>query len=607
MRTFLEILRFEFRRQLKSPFFWGVLILFFLLHLFTITSVGIHLGENHRIDINGAAKVLQVLSAYTYLAMFPAAVFVIRALLYDFERSTASFFFVMPLAKLHFLAGRFASAFVPAFIVGCIGLLAVFLGPVMPWAEELPLGEFTATPYAFGLAVLVAPNAFILCALFFAVAALTRSAAMTVAAAAVLLAVDAALALYTQLDDGAWATIADPFGALAILVESRYWTVPELNNQLPGGLLLQNRLLWLAIAALALALAFWRFRLDLSQTARPRIFRLPRRRALNAAPKTVPPGLNVHPSFSFRGSLSQLASQFAMDARSLLKSPLFYVVLFGAILTVVAESGRHTSQLSNLPYYPYTRLMLEIFHYGISPLITLMVIYFSGALVHRENDSGIAEIVGASPYADWIMPLSKNLALWLAVGLVLLTTMLTAIALQAAAGFTHFELGLYLKSLFVYDGANYAMLCVLAVTIQALTPNKWLGMLLLFAAALIFASLPSLGAEHVLVGFSVPFAPLLRHERIRPCRPLGHLAHRVLGLLLRLIAGRRPSAVSPRPLSIIPPAHSKRPYPRAPRRRPCLHRRPHRMYRRRRLDLLQHKRTQSISLHQNPTATPCRI
>ena len=47
--------------------------------------------------------------------------------------------------------------------------------------------------------------------------------------------------------------------------ETRYWTVAELNTNIPLGLLLQNRLLWLTVALLALLLVLRRFRLDLAE------------------------------------------------------------------------------------------------------------------------------------------------------------------------------------------------------------------------------------------------------------------------------------------------------------------------------------------------------
>ena len=57
----------------------------------------------------------------------------------------------------------------------------------------------------------------------------------------------------------------------------------------------------------------------------------------------------------------------------------------------------------------------------------------------------------------------------------------TFIVLQAASGYTRFELGLYLKGLIVY-GFNHYMLVVPAVLIHLLFSNRWLGTLVFLAA-----------------------------------------------------------------------------------------------------------------------------
>ena len=54
MRAFLDVLRFELRLHLTSPMFWGLALLFFAIHLLTLTQTGINLGDNEQIAINSA-------------------------------------------------------------------------------------------------------------------------------------------------------------------------------------------------------------------------------------------------------------------------------------------------------------------------------------------------------------------------------------------------------------------------------------------------------------------------------------------------------------------------------------------------------------------------
>jgi general stress protein CsbA len=75
--------------------------------------------------------------------------------------------------------------------------------------------------------------------------------------------------------------------------------------------------------------------------------------------------------------------------------------------------------------------------------------------------------------------------------------------LQTAAGYTNLELGLYLQSAFIFNGIYFCMLCILAVVIQAISSNKWLGMLLTLAVYIASLGLPPMGFDHVLYNFSI--------------------------------------------------------------------------------------------------------
>ncbi|MEJ2245441.1 MAG: M1 family aminopeptidase [Acidobacteriota bacterium] len=101
------------------------------------------------------------------------------------------------------------------------------------------------------------------------------------------------------------------------------------------------------------------------------------------------------------------------------------------------------------------------------------------------------------------MILSKTSAMCLVVYTLMLVAVLTLTTLQAAAGYTNFELGLYLQSAFIYNGIYFCMLCLLAVVIQAISSNKWLGMLLTLGLYISSLFLPALGFDHMLYNFNI--------------------------------------------------------------------------------------------------------
>jgi ABC-2 type transport system permease protein len=195
-----------------------------------------------------------------------------------------------------------------------------------------------------------------------------------------------------------------------------------------------------------------------------------------------------------------------MDLACVCKNPLIYIILLLGSVTMIAEFQNNTGLLKT-PLYPLTSLMLPALRYGLGQYIVLIGLYYSAELIHRERASRLAEIINAAPFPDWVLLLSKTATICLVVNALMLVVVLTSMALQAAAGYTHFELGLYLQSAFIYNGFDYCMLCVLAVVIQTLSPNKWLGSLLTLGVYIGLLSLEPMGYDHVLYSFSIPAVP----------------------------------------------------------------------------------------------------
>jgi hypothetical protein len=106
------------------------------------------------------------------------------------------------------------------------------------------------------LTLVVLPNLFVFCALFFSDAALTRSTALTFGAALGVLVFDLFVNLGAVPPVPRWLLLADAFGRLPVAEAARFWTVSVLNTQLPSALLAPNRLLWLGLAS-ALLCTLW--------------------------------------------------------------------------------------------------------------------------------------------------------------------------------------------------------------------------------------------------------------------------------------------------------------------------------------------------------------
>ncbi len=505
---FFEIFRFECRYQLRSPLFLVVAGLWFLIAFLISGTESVSVGGvGDNINLNANFAILQIQYTLSILGMFPAVAFVAGAITRDFETRTAQLFFATGVGERSYLLGRFAGGALFAVLVGVAGLLGTLVGTLMPWLDPERLGPLTLAPYLFSLWAVIVPNLLIICALFFAVAALTRSMMAAYVAALGFIIAYIVLGNVTDQETIGVFALGDPFGVAAFGEITRYWTVFDRNFGMPGitDTLLYNRLIWAGVAILALGLTVWRYRFNLAPAPRLRLRR--RLRRGRPAPAARAEALAVAPRRGIGVDLAGYLSQLRMDVRGMTRSIPFYVLLAFGMLQIIGSFVAATTQIFGTPVYPLTGTLIQFVSGSFSIAVVIIVIYYSGELVHRERQSGLQEIVDATPYPNWIMVLSKVSALWFVMAALLVVVMVTSMLVQAFNDFYRFEIPLYLKGLFGVLGSYYFLLCVPAVLIQVLSPNKFVGMVIFLAVFLGLITLPSLDLEHYLYRYAIPPAP----------------------------------------------------------------------------------------------------
>ncbi len=487
-----HLFSFEARYQLRQPLFWATGLFFAFMTFMAITSdavsIGGSLGNVHR---NAPYVILQFLGVMSVMALFVVTAFVASAALRDFDRNTHELFFSKPITKRDYLLGRFAGSLVAAMGVMVVCALGIWLGSLAPWLEAERLGPFRLGPYLFGLLVLALPSLFFIASLFFTLAVLSRSWLTTYVGVAVFFAAWAiSNQLFDSMDSRTTAALLDPFGLSAFDLATRYWTVAERNTALPAlaGPLLWNRLLWTGIACLCFAVGYRAFR----PTARLEGRRRGKAR-IDDAPVARPAGLAL-PVVSARHDRGvrwrQTLSVVRFEARAVLTSIPFLIILLIGLVNVVLSQGVREA-LYGTEVFPVTRLMLEHLDGTFNFFLVIVVALFAGEMVGRERAHGLSEVHGSLPIPDWL-PLVAKLAALLGVVVVFLASgIVVSMIYQLATAYTHLEPLLYAKG-FLVDLWPFALIAVLAVFVQALSPNKFVGylaMVLFLISALVLGAL----------------------------------------------------------------------------------------------------------------------
>jgi len=481
---FGEVFRFELRQQIKSPLFWLIALGFAAMAYGTASSdsitIGGGIGNIHR---NAPYVVVHAMSLFSVLGLFLIPIFVAGAALRDFSFQTAEMMFATSVSRAAYLGGRFAAGYAASVLMLVAVGAGLWLGSLMPWLDPARLGPTPWDAYGWVLAVMVMPNLLFLSALVFLLATTTRSmlGAYVGAIAFFVLWQIAGLALgHGNISHQTLGALADPFGLGALDLVTRYWTSSDQNTRVPGiaGVLIGNRMLWMAISVVLMGVTLAAFRPD-----RGACRWLLRRRNIPSGSGTsihssvaLPP---VNRGGGFAVRLAQFRRLAWFDCASVLKGTAFLVmVLFG--LANLGASFALSSQLYGTSTYPVTRGIAQLMTGSYVWLLWIVLGFYAGELVWRERSERVDGLVDAFPTPDWIPLLSKVTALAFVAVAFLAAGSLFGMGFQLVRGFQHLQLLLYGQFL-VLDLLGFILFAILAVFLQVISNNKFTGYALLVA------------------------------------------------------------------------------------------------------------------------------
>lgn len=504
----LKVAGFEFRYQLRNPIFWIAVVLFAAL-VFAATIGPNSIGEGQRVHKNAPYKVSQLYLMLSVLYMSVSAAFVANSIVRDDETGFGPIVRATSISKNQYLFGRYGGAFV----VAALGFLAIpaalWLGTLMPWVDPELFGPNYLSAYLVPYLCFALPNLFVSSALLFALATMTRSMTATYVSVIALLMFWVGATIASHEGHGLLAAYIDPFGLGALAQMTRYWTPDELNGlgTPVRGLLLWNRIIWIAIGAAFLALAHARFRL------RDRVPRPTRRdsvetRPIGTAAVASTSVMITEPQFGIATAWAQLRVRTALEMSQVFRSPTYFVLLvLGLIFTV---AGLHDLDPAwGTPSLPVTRLMIQLLNDNFTLIPLVIAIYYSGELVWRERDRNVHEIIDASAIPDWAYVIPKIVALALVLVSTLLVSMIGAVAIQLFHGYTQFEIGRYLLWYLLPNAVDYVLIAVLAVFVQAISSHKFVGWGIMLLFVVSRWALPELGFEDHLYRYAQgPAVPL---------------------------------------------------------------------------------------------------
>ena len=473
----MSIAAFEVRKRLGAPSTYVYFLAFFACGLLVMLatggafSIGMSLaGGAEKINTNSPYALQAAIALLSNLGTLVSAAVFGQAVYQDYESRCDALFFTAPLRPLSYLAGRYLGALLFVLFIFSGTGLGLWAGTQMPLVDASLFGPNHWLPYLWPYVSTVIPNVAFTGAIFFSLASLLRR--MTpVYTGAVILVVAYLMsgAVLPGLEHKILAGLIDPFGATATNLLTSHWTSVEKGARVVPlqGILLGNRLLWMGVALALLIFTLHRFR-----RAQP-VTSAPRRAAetLPLKPTGVIPRSHPQPE---RGLTFLLGRLTWLAFKETVKNVYFGVIVLAGVLLLFVMAWQ-PSGFYDGKSYPVTYLILDLTGGLFSVFILIIITYYSGELVWRERDARLAQISDALPVPTWLVFLSKLLALLLVLVVLQAVVATSGLAIQSVKGYHHHEFGLYLKELFGVQLVHYGLVCVLALSVQTLIQNRYLG------------------------------------------------------------------------------------------------------------------------------------
>ncbi len=379
------------------------------------------------------------------------------------------------------------------------------LGTKLPTVNPAQLLPFDATPYLQTYFLYLIPNIFLFSVLVFSVVVLTRNIYTGFISIVLFwLLKEIVLRLAAAHTDGLGELLIDPFGESAVHYFTKYWTTSETNTfVLPlHSVIFLNRLVWFFIAVIIFLTTYRWF----SFSQNPLSFGLKNKKGESQTKDNFGSIIKINlPKTKFNFSfLQQIKTSWKLsqtDFTYITRSGGFISVVFVGVLFIAAILLQINPQTDSKTL-PVTWVILGFPVFFFSFLIQVLTFLYAGILIHRANLSRFSALISSTAVPNWVLLLSKLLAL-LKMQIVLLSLIVvTGIVVQINSGYYNFEIRHYLYDLLAIHWVGFIIWALASLFIQSIFRNTYLGLFLLILCTLGISQLPSFGIEKFVFRFN---------------------------------------------------------------------------------------------------------
>ncbi|AXT20821.1 hypothetical protein D7030_11340 [Flavobacteriaceae bacterium AU392] len=502
---FNQLLRFEAQYQLKQRAF----LLFSALFLFLGFQLGRQGYGRGTTIYNTSQAISEITGIFTLGSVFIIMFFVISGVLRDKQFNMHPIIFSTSIKKRYYFLSRFLGVFAISTMTFSFFLIGFAITTLLPNLDPELVNPLNIAHYLWTLLIIVLPNIFISSSIIFSVSILTKNNVATYVSAIVIYVLYFICSIFlnspimaqsvpASAEGLALAALFDPFGISAMFEQTQFWTLFQKNTQslVFSGYFMWNRILWLSISLLIL---FTTYKLFSFRIARQKV-----KKVKTIQNKSIKKRIyqSVKVSINRKSNIKAFITLLNIELKNVFRSLpfigvmiLWVVIVITEIYSRIVEGGEYNDSL-----YPFTNLLMERLTEPLFVLGIILVIFYSGEVVWRERNLNFNGLVDVTPTSNSAFYLSKFVTLLLLPAFLILSGILVSIGFQISRNYYNFELIQYL-SLFYNPGITFVFYSLLALFVQSIVRNKYIGMgitgLIIILFGTQFSSL--IGIEHPLL------------------------------------------------------------------------------------------------------------
>src|SRR4051794_4550831 len=506
---------FEIRYQLRNPVFWVAIAIFFLLGFGITASENVSVGTPGAVHENAPYAIAVATAILSLFYLFIVTAFVANAIVRDDSSGFAPIVRATSVTARQIVTGRFVGGLLIAWLGYLAVPLGMAIGAAMPWVDPETVGPQKIAYYAWNFAVFAIPNILLTCAILFAVATVLRSMmAAYIGAVVLVMGYLVTVSILGQKIEYREAFARwEPLGNGALREATRYWTQSEMNSRLVdlSGTLLFNRIWAIILALLFVGFTLWRYTMTERAPSKRRLRRLAKRDARagrTAAAEPSKDGGRVIARDAHPSRLEQFLMRLRIEVRLVLTSPGTIVLTLFAIGNTAAFLWFARSTYGTTDHATLAATVSGV--RGNFQVVLLMIAaFYGGELVWRERDRKLNELIDSTAVPSWVITVPKMLAIFLVLLAVNVAAMVTGLFYQLVEGAHFLGIPQYLGWFMIPAAIDGLLIATLAVFVQVLSPNKYVGWGILFVWFVGSIFLSNMGYSNPLYTYdSSPSVPL---------------------------------------------------------------------------------------------------